>query len=158
MEFTPLLENIYHTNFLITLAMILVIVVGIIFLIVFLVAFGETEASKRSGALGGSLIVFGIIASITVSNLSFDIDAKNRAITEANLAKKYNIEDVLWKEWATQVEDTSGQRLIAVQDKSGDILSYRYSLDEVTSEPTLMNIPDGFKQTSKKPVSEIINK
>lgn len=158
MEFTPLLENVYHTNFLIALPIILTIMTAIILLIIFLVTFGEGDTGKRCGLIGSSLLIIGIFAAATICNLSFDLDHKNQAISEENLKKKYAIDGALWKEWDTHVEDTTGQRLLAVQDSTGDIVSYRYRVNEVTSEPTLMNIPEGFKQSSKKPVSEILRK
>lgn len=137
MTFQEFLVNPYDQNSALICLALLVVLVAVssgITASFYVKKFGSILALSSMAIFIGAMVAVGYI-----SELSYEIDDRNRTIAENNLKEKYDIESVLWNESVADFDDTSGSYSITVQDKDNNILKFRYKINKETREPQLLN-------------------
>lgn len=154
MDFAPLLENPYDQTLLFNLMIanaVVLIIMGIISLSL-LSRKPKVSHWLLMAAIPGMFASVGLSALIQYSD---GITRHNHQIAEANLAQKYQVDKVFWYTHKTNPLSTESTR-IAFSAENRRYVTVSYKIDPVTSEPFLMDEPDGVRAWAETRVSELV--
>lgn len=109
----------------------------------------EKDTTTKAGKATMTLIALtGLFAIATIIPMAMNVQAnnENNKIATQNIMKKYDVEDVLWKDKATEVysngsKERDGSGELLVQLNTGEKQVYLYEVNPETSEPTLKDSP-----------------
>lgn len=157
MSFTPLLGNQYSNNIFLNICWWTGLYLTLLMLfIAIIISIMEGKAALKYWWITSGILILTLFSLLPSQFENDKNKGRNQAIVEENMKQKYDIAAVLWNERGTNVEDYEGKSTIAVLDNEGNIVNYRYRVNPITFEPTLVNLPEGGFNKTERPAKELL--